>query len=61
MTKPTDETKMANDPAAEENVGKLTDAVKDTALPRRLIIATLPNFKKRPTENRDSPVVLNKD
>jgi hypothetical protein len=50
MTKPADETKMASDQAAEENVAKPTDAVKDTALPRRLIIATLPHFKKRQTE-----------
>jgi hypothetical protein len=50
MAKSTDETKMASDQSAQENVAKPTDAVKDTELPRRLIIATLSHFKKRQAE-----------
>ena len=50
MPKPIDETEKLKDANEDKTAAKPTDAVKDNTEPRRLIIATLPRFKKQPTE-----------
>jgi hypothetical protein len=50
MPRPTDETEKLTDPNVDKAVVEPIDTVKNKTETRRLIIATLPNFKRRQTE-----------
>jgi hypothetical protein len=50
MPRPTDETEKLTDPNVDKAVVEPINAVTNKAEPRRLIIATLPKFKRQPTE-----------
>jgi hypothetical protein len=50
MPRPTDDTEKLTDANVDKAVVEPINAVTNKTEPRRLIIATLPKFKKRQTE-----------